>query len=105
MTAVTAEFENALMEQKDRIIGLVNFCHEYEDLYRVMRLVEFATPLWSAVGYGYKSQEMKARVIAKADELLTAEETYLEGCRKNCRTRSMTEKSIRELKNIKACMS
>lgn len=101
----TTTLTDALVAQKNELLSTINAADDWELLRRAMRALEFATPVWIACEYGYKVREMKDRIVAKAEYMIEQEETYLEGCRKNCRTRNSTERSIRELKDIKACMS
>jgi len=55
---ITPNAENALVKQKDAIIGLVNDGN-YE---KAIELLDFVKEMWIAVGYEYKIKEIKARV-------------------------------------------
>lgn len=50
--------ENALIHQKDNLIKLVND-GQYE---KAIMLLNFVEELWAAVGYEYKTKEIKERI-------------------------------------------
>ena len=50
--------ENELIQQKNRIIALIN----HERYNEALIVLEILTPLWHKVGYGYKVAELAERI-------------------------------------------
>jgi hypothetical protein len=100
-----ADISNAVQQQYMELVDHINYAHEWEELRRAMYLLEFAAILWPSVGFAYKVENIKTRLRQKADQLTTEKETYLAGCRKNCRTRVSTERAIKELREIRFLVS
>lgn len=105
-TAVTinpqtaADIDNAMVEQKDTIHSIINMASEWEELKKAERLLDFVSVMWSYLGYGYKTREIRNRIADTAIVMLAREEAYLSLCRKNDRTRHSTEKGIKELNDL-----
>lgn len=52
------QFENALMAQKDHIIGLID-SDKFEE---AVILLDFSANLWKSCSYDYKTRELKERL-------------------------------------------
>lgn len=100
MSSVENVVENALVSQKDNLLGLINAATEVEHLEDAKQLLDFVSPLWRSLDYSYKVREISLRIYTKADVMLSQEEEYLSTCRKNCKTRGITENTILRLKNL-----
>ena len=105
MEITCATTTNALTAQKDEIHRAIYSAREWEELRQAMRTLEFAAPLWTALGYEYKVQELKLAIRRRADDLIQVEEEFLRNERKSSKHRASTETSIRELKDIRCCMA
>lgn len=92
-----ADVMNALVQQNNDISTAIYYATEPEELERAEKTVRLVADLWIALGYAYKVIELRARVIARADELKKQEETYLSNCRKNDKTVSSTKANIQRL--------
>jgi hypothetical protein len=75
--AQAAALENALVAQKDALIRAMNDAtdaNDVEALKRVAFAIDSAAPVWEAVGYGYKTRELRHRLasafFSAAEELL-----------------------------------
>ncbi len=55
---MTLNTENALVHQKDQLIKLVND-GDYE---KAIMLLDFVKEMWLAMGYDYKTREIKERI-------------------------------------------
>lgn len=60
----TADIDNALVQQKDRLLADLNNAATIGDFVEVYKCLRFVTPLWCTLGYGYKTEEFKARLLA-----------------------------------------
>jgi hypothetical protein len=98
--AETADLENALVATKNRILAMVNAARDAADLERCHEAVNLVMPMWAAVGYAYKGREILKRIGDAADLLHSGEQTYLDGCRKNDRTRATTLAEIGRLAEL-----
>ena len=105
MLAQTVNVENAMVNQKNELRTMINYASEWEELRRAMTTLEFAAPLWTALGYEYKVRELKQAIRDRADFLIDAEESFLRMERKNSKHRASSERTIRELKDIRGCMA
>lgn len=60
-----AELDNALVQQKDRLLRLINEAVESDNphlLYVVTDCLEFVSELWNVCDYTYKVAEIRARI-------------------------------------------
>lgn len=95
-----AQLSNALVGQKAYLMTVIDAVDDGKDAERAWSQCSVLFPVWYAVEYGYKAAELKARLRAKCRGLIEKEEMYLAACRKNCRTRAMTEASIEKLRAV-----
>jgi hypothetical protein len=91
---------NAVLGQKVKICARIDLSHSAEGIEHSLRLIDFALPLWEAVGHGYEARELRERAAKRAEHLIAVEREYLAGCRKNDRTRHTTEAEIARLESL-----
>lgn len=96
----TADTLNALTAQRDTIATMITNAFDADDLERAEWQVRFVGDLWLSLGYGYKLDEMRFRVVERAKELQREDEKYLAKCRKNCKTRASTISNIARLSGL-----
>ncbi len=89
---------NALVKQKDQVIILIN--RGEDDLVKAKTMLDLLHPVWVACGYGYKGRELYRSLREKASKELADLQDYLSKCRKNCSTRGVTMKEIKEREEI-----
>ena len=94
------EMENALMSQKDRIRTFLSQAQNAAELKVVLDILALAEPVWQAVGYGYKAQEIKNDIRNKALDIRVAEEKELAGCKKGSGLHNNVQSHIEELEAI-----
>lgn len=94
----TAAITNALVEQKNRLMLSIQAAEYAEELRRVKDTLDFLSPLWAALGCGYKLDFLRSLVKDRAGRLFEDEQDYLSTLRKNARTRVSTEKHMAALR-------
>lgn len=62
--------ENALVGQKNDLICLINYANDGTELAFAERTLRMLSPMWHALGYGYKTRELRQRIVSRANELL-----------------------------------
>jgi len=102
LEAMLAEAVNGCVAQADYIRSTINTSRYSDAIRTVAGLLLILEPTWKAVGYGYKTRELKAALVERCDGLLRCERDYLAACPKNDRTRAGTEKEIAALETIRA---
>jgi hypothetical protein len=95
-----ANLDNALIGQKDKLLTTINYTSDVDELVGAAKLLNLVAPLWEACEYGYKVRELRQAVRVKAGDMLEAEHEYLAGCRKNCKTRNGTLRTIAKLEGL-----
>jgi hypothetical protein len=90
----------AVIGQKVKIGARIDLSHNAEGIEHSLRLIDFASPLWEAVGYGHEARELRERAARRAEHLIAVEREYLAACRKNDRTRHTTEAEIARLESL-----
>lgn len=86
---------NALTAQNDELAALVNRCEDLSDLQAAERVFRSYADLWSALGYGYKVDEARQRIVSRARALAASERQQAAECkpreyvyRNKCATRA-----------------
>src|SRR5262245_16291152 len=98
-TTTLADIDNALVDQKDSILLALGSGQDAENIEKAANLLPCASPLSYACGYGYKTSQLRDRIISSIDSQLAAENEWLVGLRKNDTTRRITELTIHKLSN------
>ena len=62
MTTLPDNVESALIHQKDKILAEINDGYSPRDFETVLAQIDFIRELWEAIGYGYKTRELLARL-------------------------------------------
>ncbi len=96
----SADTINAILGQRDSLATMIEASADGDELAKAESMVRFVADLWLSLGYGYKVDEMRARVVRKAKQLKADEEYYLAKCRKNDKTRSSTLININRLEKL-----
>jgi hypothetical protein len=90
----------AVLGQKVKVCVRIDLSHSAEGIEHSLRLIDFASPLWEAVGHGHEARELRERAARRAEHLIVAEREYLAACRKNDRTRRTAEAEIARLESL-----
>jgi hypothetical protein len=93
----TSSVDNALVHQKDELIGRINKAEYADELYNVLDEVKFLAPLWAALGYGYKTLELKERIKDRAGNLIEDNENFIAGERRPTRARGFSKSQVERL--------
>lgn len=99
-TAVTADTSNALVAQADELRLAIRKASDGEELFAVLKRLDFVAPMWTTLSYAYKATELRRLIKSHAGDLLAEEEAFLSKERKNSRVRSMTLKNIKDLTDL-----
>lgn len=91
------KINNALVWQKDEMIYAINSATDSAEVGRCRDKIELLAPLWHAVGYAYKTKELFARLVTRAEFIRDGEQEAVDGMRKNAAFRFKTEKHIERL--------
>jgi hypothetical protein len=100
-----AGIAEALKTQLGEIRYVLHHAEDADGMRRARMLIEFAAPLWCAVGEAESVKIIKAEAVTKCRDLVRGDNEFLAGERANSRARSTTERNIRELKDIAATLS
>jgi hypothetical protein len=98
-----ANVENSLVNQKDAILLILNTAESLKDvdgLERADFMLRFVESMWSDLGYGYKTRELRVRLETAASLMLADAERFLATLRKNAKVGYDVETRIRRLNAI-----
>ena len=96
----SVETLNAITDQKDKILSLINTAEDEANLEEAHFLLLFVEQVWTSVGYGYKVKEVRNHLHDTAVRLAGVEIDFLATLRKNDRVRGITETTIRKLQAL-----
>lgn len=99
---MNADITNALVAQNNDLAARIERAEDAADLERADMMVTFVANLWTALGYDYKIIELRQRIRLRANLLYSAEERYIEGCRKNDSTLGTARTNLSKLATLAA---
>lgn len=100
----TSELDNALVAQKDLVLRKINAAEYADQLQEVLNLVNILAPVWDAVGYGYKTKEVRQRLRDTAIDLAFDNAGFIANERKATKARRFSQAQIEQLEAFIAAL-
>lgn len=101
MNTANAEFESGLISQKNYLLEEVDYACNAKQLAGVAAILDFADIMWSRVNYGYKTREVRERIVRRADTLISTAEEQRDTYKKNRREYRQWQAEIHMLNQVR----
>lgn len=70
LSAFPADLVRAVTKQKDDLLAAINAADYAKELQAAAATLALVSPVWHAVGYGYKAAECRDRIVGRAQEII-----------------------------------